>query len=168
MLTMILKMSAVTGLNIVLTYVIWRILRDKKLGIGQKILLGIIYGGCAVLSTHFGVDYKQMMLNVRDLSPLTAGLFFDPVSGVIAGLIGGIERYIAGTYFDVTFPFSSESQNIEPTPIPHENIARNDVATLSSAPRIVRAYVGNCARNTEPTSQNHEIASIEPKTFLIG
>ena len=101
MLTMILKMSAVTGLNIVLTYVIWRILRDKKLGIGQKILLGIIYGGCAVLSTHFGVDYKQMMLNVRDLSPLTAGLFFDPVSGVIAGLIGGIERYIAGTYFDV-------------------------------------------------------------------
>ena len=101
MLTMIMKMSAVTGVNIVLTYILWRVLRDKKLGIGQKILLGIIYGGCAVLSTHFGVDYKQMMLNVRDLSPLTAGLFFDPVSGVIAGFIGGIERYIAGTYFDV-------------------------------------------------------------------
>ena len=42
-----------------------------------------------------------MMLNVRDMGPLSAGLFFDPVSGIIAGLIGGVERYIAGTYWGV-------------------------------------------------------------------
>ena len=41
------------------------------------------------------------MLNVRDLGPLSAGLFFDPVSGIIAGLIGGIERYIAGTFWGI-------------------------------------------------------------------
>ena len=40
-------------------------------------------------------------MNVRDLGPLMAGLFFDPFSGVLAGLIGGIERYIAGTYWGV-------------------------------------------------------------------
>jgi len=32
---------------------------------------------------------------------MCAGLFFDPVSGIIAGLIGGVERYIVGTYFGV-------------------------------------------------------------------
>jgi hypothetical protein len=42
-----------------------------------------------------------MMLNVRDIGPLAAGLFFHPLSGIIAGLIGGIERYIAGTYWNV-------------------------------------------------------------------
>ena len=61
----------------------------------------IVRGICSVLSTHFGVDYNHMMVNVRDIGPLTAGLFFDPASGIIAGLIGGIERYIAGTYWGV-------------------------------------------------------------------
>ena len=42
-----------------------------------------------------------MLLNVRDLGPLIAGLYFDPLSGIIAGFVGGIERYIAGTYFNV-------------------------------------------------------------------
>ena len=101
MVSMILKMSAVTGVNILLTYVLWRFVKDKKMTIWLRILLGAIYGGCAVLSTHFGVNYNTMMLNVRDLAPLTAGLFFDPVAGVIAGFIGGIERYIAGTYYGV-------------------------------------------------------------------
>ena len=40
-----------------------------------------------------------MLLEIRDLAPLTAGLFFDPIAGILAGFIGGIERYIAGTYF---------------------------------------------------------------------
>ncbi len=101
MLSMILKMSAVTGVNIVITYMLWIRIKDKKMNAKFRVLLGVIFGGCAVLSTHFGIDYHDMMLNVRDLSPLTAGLFFDPIAGIIAGLIGGIERYIAGTYFGV-------------------------------------------------------------------
>ena len=101
MLVMILKMSAVTAGNIIITYILWKLLKNKKAGWSIRILLGIIFGVFAVLATHFGVDYQDMMINVRDLSPLTAGLFFDPVAGIIAGLIGGIERYIAGTYFGV-------------------------------------------------------------------
>ena len=54
-----------------------------------------------ILSTHFGVNYGNMILNVRDLGPMSAGLLFDPVSGIIAGLIGGAERYIAGTYWQI-------------------------------------------------------------------
>ena len=32
---------------------------------------------------------------------MIAGMFFDPVSGIIAGMIGSIERYIVGTYFGI-------------------------------------------------------------------
>ena len=101
MLTMILKMSAVTALYVLLTALIWKRRGDKKLALPAKLVIGVIYGLCAVLSTHFGVDYGDMMLNVRDIGPLAAGLFFHPLSGILAGLIGGIERYIAGTWWGV-------------------------------------------------------------------
>ena len=101
MLVMILKMSAVTAGNILITYLLWRFLKNRKIGWGYRIMLGVIFGTLAILATHYGVDYQDMMINVRDLAPLTAGLFFDPVAGIIAGFIGGIERFIAGAYFGV-------------------------------------------------------------------
>ena len=101
MLFMIFKMTSVTGLYVLLTVLLWNYNRKRTLTLYHKLLIGLIYGGCAVLSTHFGIDYNHMMLNVRDLGPLSAGLFFDPVSGIIAGLIGGIERYIAGAFWGI-------------------------------------------------------------------
>ena len=101
MFTMILKMSAVTLLYVILTVVIWKFTKGKKLSLPIKIVIGVIYGICSVLSTHFGIDYSDMLLNVRDLGPLSAGLFFDPFSGILAGLIGGIERFIAGTFYGI-------------------------------------------------------------------
>ena len=98
---MILKMSMVTALYVLLTAFLWKRLQGKRISIPARIVIGVVYGLCAVLSTHFGVDYSDMMLNVRDMGPLSAGLFFDPISGIIAGLIGGIERFIAGTYWGV-------------------------------------------------------------------
>ena len=101
MLSMLFKMTMVTTLYVLLTALVWKRTHEKPLTIKNKVLIGFLYGLCAVLSTHFGVDYQHMMLNVRDLGPLSAGLFFDPFSGILAGLIGGIERYIAGTYWGV-------------------------------------------------------------------
>ena len=101
MLTMILKMSGITALYILLTVVIWKWMNGRRMRGWHRLLIGLVYGGCSVLSTHFAVDYSHMLLNVRDLGPLTAGLFFDPLSGILAGLIGGIERYIAGTFWGI-------------------------------------------------------------------
>ncbi len=101
MLAMILKMSVVTGLHVVLTVLVWLRTKNKPLKLFGKILIGIIFGMSAILSTHFGIDYSKMLLNVRDLGPLIAGLFFDPLSGIIAGLMGGVERFIVGTYFGI-------------------------------------------------------------------
>ena len=100
-LVMILQMSVSTLLHVGLTFLMWRFLRGREITTAIRIGIGIVYGLSAVLSTHFGVDYGSMILNVRDLGPMSAGLFFDPVSGIIAGIIGGVERYIAGTYFAV-------------------------------------------------------------------
>ncbi len=101
MIEMILKMTGVTGLYIVLTVLIWKKTRNKPLRFPGKLTIGLIFGVCSILSTHFGVNYHTMMLNVRDLGPMAAGLFFDPFSGILAGLVGGVERYIAGTYWGV-------------------------------------------------------------------
>ena len=101
MLAMILKMTAITALFVALTVLMWKRTQGKPLSGRAKLVIGLIYGLLAILSTHFGVDYGHMMLNVRDMGPLSAGLFFSPASGIIAGLVGGIERYIAGTYWGV-------------------------------------------------------------------
>ena len=98
---MILKMSLITLAYVAVTFLLWKAVKDRKLSVGDRIGLGFLYGILSVFSTHFGIDYGDMVLNVRDLAPMAAGLYFDPVSGIIAGLIGGIERYLAGTYFDV-------------------------------------------------------------------
>ena len=101
MLTMIIKMSLITLLYVGVTFLLWKNIKGRKLTVDENVAAGLLFGILAIFSTHFGVDYGDMMLNVRDLGPMTAGLFFSPVSGIIAGLVGGIERYVAGYYFGV-------------------------------------------------------------------
>ena len=101
MISMLIKMIALVVGHVLLTLFLQRYYKGKELTWFSKIFLGVIYGICAVMSTHFGVRYEGMIINVRDMGPLCAGLYFNPVSGIIAGLIGGIERYIAGTYFGI-------------------------------------------------------------------
>lgn len=102
MLAMIIKMSCATILYILLTAIVYIWIKDKKIDTFKKIEIGLIYGAFSVLSTHYGISYDNMIINLRDLGPLAAGLFFSPASGIIAGLIGGIERYIAGTYWGIS------------------------------------------------------------------
>ena len=102
MFSMIIKMSGSTLLYVLLTIAMWYWTKEKEITTSKKIIIGIAYGISSVLSTHFGVSYSNMIINVRDIGPLAAGLFFSPSAGIIAGLIGGIERYIAGTFFGVS------------------------------------------------------------------
>ena len=98
-----LNLFATSLLYVFATFFLWRNLRDKKFTAGRVILVGVLYGGLSVFSTHFSTEYERMLLNVRDLGPLAAGLFFHPISGFIAGLIGGIERYIVGEYMGIGY-----------------------------------------------------------------
>ena len=101
MITMIVKMSAVVLFHTVLTVYLKKKYGDFDSKNKLSLRIGLIYGICGVLSSHFGVRYEHSILNIRDLSPLAAGLFFSPLSGIIAGLIAGIERYIIGVFFNI-------------------------------------------------------------------
>ncbi len=101
--TMILQMTGVTALYVAVTALLWRLWKKtERHTLLQKLAVGLFYGLCSVAANHFGILYGDMILNVRDIGPLAAGLFFDPLSGVLSGLIGGIERYIIGTYFGIS------------------------------------------------------------------
>ena len=102
MLEMILKMSAATLMYVLITAGLWVWRRKKeKIGTGMKILIGLVYGACSVAANHIGINYGTLILNVRDIGPLAAGLFFSPLSGVIAGVIGGAERILAGELWGI-------------------------------------------------------------------
>lgn len=99
---MILKMSASVAVYVGVSALLWLLWRKKKVHtVWLKLFVGLVYGGACVLSNHLGIDYGTMNLNVRDIGPLAAGLFFDPVSGILAGVIGGVERYIAGELWQI-------------------------------------------------------------------
>ncbi len=98
---MLLRMSLATLFYVLVAYVVRRVVAGRPLGVGTRLLIGLVFGTCSVLSTHFGVTYSNMVLNVRDLGPLIAGLFFHPVSGIVAGVVGGVERYIAGRFLNI-------------------------------------------------------------------
>ena len=66
----------------------------------KQLIIGVSFGVVAILATEFGIPVDGAVLNVRNAAPLTAGLIFGWPSGLIAGLVGGVERWFshAGDY----------------------------------------------------------------------
>ena len=79
---------------------------EKKTGFGKisdvwkQIIIGVSFGAVAILATEFGIPVDGAVLNVRNAAPLTAGLVFGWPAGLIAGTVGGAERWLshAGDY----------------------------------------------------------------------
>lgn len=66
----------------------------RKITYWQKqLIIGVVFGLLAVFSTHFGIESEGAVINVRDAAPLSAGLIFGGPAGIIAGIIGGVERF---------------------------------------------------------------------------
>lgn len=61
----------------------------------RQIIYGIFFGALAIVGTEWGIPMSGAQVNCRDSAVLTAGLFFGAPAGIIAGFIGGIERWIA-------------------------------------------------------------------------
>lgn len=94
-----LTLLTVGMLPVLLSIVIY--FTDKKTSLSKlsyntkQIIIGILFGILAVCGTEFGVPIEGAVLNVRDAAPICAGLIFGAPAGIIAGLIGGIERWFA-------------------------------------------------------------------------
>ena len=74
--------------------------RWKK--IVRQLIGGTVFGGLAIIATEFGTNIDGAVLNVRDAAAVTAGLLYGLPGGILAGLIGGAERF-ASAYWNNTF-----------------------------------------------------------------
>ena len=69
----------------------------------KQFMIGLLFGLMAIFATTSigGFDIGDgTIMNVRDAAPLCAGLIFGGPAGIIAGLIGGIYRFVA-VYFEL-------------------------------------------------------------------
>ena len=64
----------------------------------KQVIYGLVFGAIAVYGTEAGIVTHDATMNVRDAAPLTAGLFFGGPAGIIAGVIGGVERWFAALW----------------------------------------------------------------------
>ena len=61
----------------------------------QQAIIGVLFGAAAVAATETGVPMGGGVINVRDAAPVVAGLAFGAPAGIIAGIIGGVERALS-------------------------------------------------------------------------
>ena len=107
MLLMILKLALATCIYIAVTVLLWHFWhKHKEHTLTQKLTSGLLYGLCSVISSHIGIDYGDMVLNVRDLGPLAAGLFFDPLPFPLGKpyLQLQVETQLAGREYNKAMP----------------------------------------------------------------
>lgn len=61
----------------------------------RQIIFGAAFGALAVFANEFGIKIGNATVNVRDAAVLCAGLIFGWPAGIIAGVVGGIERFFS-------------------------------------------------------------------------
>ncbi|MBI4322238.1 MAG: hypothetical protein HY675_27410 [Chloroflexi bacterium] len=90
------------GLAFLLVYALaqtgyFRQILSRRLHARNQAVLIVFFGGLAILGTYTGAALPSgAIINIRDMSPMVAGLVGGPVVGLGAGLIGGIHRYTVG------------------------------------------------------------------------
>ncbi len=96
-----IRLMASILLPVLVSVIIYILDKKTKFGkiryIPKQIIIGILFGLVAISATEYGVPLDGAVLNVRSASPLSAGLIFGWPAGLIAGFIGGIERYFTPT-----------------------------------------------------------------------
>ena len=94
-----IKLSAAALMPAVLTLILTilkkRNVFERMTYLTEQCLYGVLFGALAVMGTEWGIPMNGAQANCRDAAVLTAGLVFGAPAGIIAGFIGGIERWFA-------------------------------------------------------------------------
>lgn len=91
-------------LLVIAVYLLDKYTSFKKLSyMAKQVIMGVLFGVISAFASSYGVEILGVVVNVRDASPISAGLIFGAPAGVISGLIGGAYRWFsvlwgAGTY----------------------------------------------------------------------
>lgn len=98
-MTVFLQLVAIGALPVAVSVVLYILDRKTALGrmkyLPKQAVFGLVFGLLAVCATEFGVDIGGAIINVRDSAPICAGLIFGGPAGIIAGVIGGVERWFS-------------------------------------------------------------------------
>ena len=65
----------------------------------KQVIYGVVFGALAIVGTHWGIPFNGVAANARDAAVIVAGLMFGGPGGIIAGFIGGIERFFGVYWF---------------------------------------------------------------------
>ena len=88
-----LKFISAALLNVALVvgvYFLEKRTRFKNLKrIYKELIIGALFGFSSIYASIFGVKIWGATMNVRDASPISAGLIFGPIAGIVSGFIGG-------------------------------------------------------------------------------
>jgi sigma-B regulation protein RsbU (phosphoserine phosphatase) len=69
----------------------------KKPELSDYIVFILVFGGFSIFGTLIGIPVTSGAIsNIRDFSPIIAGLVAGPAVGMAVGLIGGIHRFSLG------------------------------------------------------------------------
>ena len=65
----------------------------------DRLTFVLVFGGFSIFGTYIGRPLPSgAIVNIRDLSPMVAGLTAGPLIGLVVGLIGGIHRFFIGGF----------------------------------------------------------------------
>lgn len=72
---------------------------DRKYTFSSRLIIILLFGMLSIFGTYGGITLPSgAIANIRDLGPMVAGLLGGPITGLGAGLIGGIHRYLMGGF----------------------------------------------------------------------
>lgn len=89
--------ATILDIVVFLVFYLWK--KRSKNGIivnpvVEQIIIGIGFGLCTIYATEIGgIDISGAIINARNAAVLSAGLIFGAPAGIIAGIIGGVERW---------------------------------------------------------------------------
>ena len=88
-----LKFISAALLNVVLVISVYFLEKRTRFGkqkrIYKELLVGVMFGASSIFASCFGVKIWGATMNVRDASPISAGLIFGPIAGIVSGCMGG-------------------------------------------------------------------------------
>ena len=80
-------------LNVLLVISVYFLEKRTRFGkfkrIHKELIVGVLFGASAIYASCFGIEIWGATMNVRDASPISAGLIFGPIAGILSGFIGG-------------------------------------------------------------------------------
>ena len=94
--SLILNISLLVLMATILTEVrpLRIMIKRQERSVYNQLFLGLIFGLLSISCTYTGLSFEGAVVNTRVVSTIAAGLVGGPVSGVCAGLMSGVHRYL--------------------------------------------------------------------------